>query len=135
MHGGKATLRAAAAWLALVVSIAGGGWTPRALAEPVPGLDPDNFPIPPALEPNIGFWTDVYSLYTTEQVALHDDEHLGVVYDVLDMSDLERSGMSEGQQRRVRQERIDESRDRIIAVLRRLARGTPQSEEEERIYK
>src|SRR5688572_3774935 len=130
MHGGLTTLRAAAGWVALGVVIATG-----AFAAPVPGLDPEHFPIPKTLEPNIGFWSDVYSVYTVDQVALHDDEHLGVVYDVLDMSDLKRSGMSEGQQRKIRQQRIDEKRDHIIAVLRRLARGGPQSEEEERIYK
>ena len=106
-----------------------------ALAAPVPGLEPDHFPIPPVLEPNVGFWSDVYSVYSADQVALHDDEYLGVVYDVLDMSDLKRSNLSEGQQRKVRQQRIDDTRDGIIAVLRRLARGGPQSEEEERIYK
>jgi membrane-bound lytic murein transglycosylase D len=116
--------------LALVAFTATG-----ALASPVPGLDPEHFPIPKSLEPNVGFWSDVYSVYSAEQVALHDDQYLGVVYDVLDMSDLKRSGMSEGHRRKIRQQRIDETRHRIVAVLHRLARGGPQSEEEERIYK
>jgi membrane-bound lytic murein transglycosylase D len=113
----------------------GGLTAPRAVAAPAPGLDPENFPIPPVLEPNIGFWSDVYSLYTVDQVVLHDDQHLNVVYGVLDMSDLTRSSMSEGQRRRVRQERVDDARDNIVAALRRLSRSDPQSAEEERIWK
>jgi membrane-bound lytic murein transglycosylase D len=106
-----------------------------AFAAPAPALDPDQFPIPEVLEPNIAFWSDVYSLYSVDQVVLHDDRYLNVVYDVLDMSDLTRSGMSEGEQRRVRQERVDAARERIVAALRRLTRSDPQSGQEERIYK
>jgi membrane-bound lytic murein transglycosylase D len=129
MHGGRTTLITAAV---VVLGLFAGSAT---LATPAPGLDPEHFPIPTVLEPNIGFWSDVYSLYTVDQVAIHDDRHLNVVYDVLDMSDLRRSGMSEGQQRRVRQDRVDAARERIVAALRRLSRSDPQSAEEERIYK
>ena len=108
---------------------------PATFAAPEPALDAEQFPIPAVLEPNISFWSDVYSRYTVDQVVLHDDQYLGVVYEVLDMSDLTRSGMSEVQQRRERSERVDQARDRIIAVLRRLSRSDPQSEEEERIWK
>jgi membrane-bound lytic murein transglycosylase D len=104
-------------------------------AAPAPDLDPELFPVPSVIEPNVSFWSNVYSLYSADQVALHDDEHLGVVYDVLDMTDLKRSGLSEAQQRRQRQQRIDAARDRIVAVLRRLAAGEPSNEEEERIWK
>jgi membrane-bound lytic murein transglycosylase D len=120
----------------LVLGVFGAVLTvPPAVAAPAPSLDAENFPIPPVLEPNIRFWSDVYSLYTTDQVVLHDDQYLDVVYVVLDVSDLERSSLSEMQRRRERSDRVDAARERTIAVLRRLSRGGPQSEEEERIWK
>ena len=119
----------------MLVAVFGALAVPATFAAPEPALDAEHFPIPAVLQPNISFWSDVYSRYTVDQVVLHDDQYLGVVYEVLDMSDLTRSGMSDFQQRRERSERVDQARDRIIAVLRRLSRSDPQSEEEERIWK
>ena len=98
-------------------------------------LDPGLFPVPQVLEPNVRFWVDVYSRYGVDQVVVHDDEHLGIVYDVLEMGDLKRSGISEGEQRRRRQERIDRTRDSIVGSLRRLAHAGPSNAEDERIWK
>lgn len=41
------------------------------------------FPVAPEIEPNVHFWTQVYGVWGRDKVALHDDEHLGVVYEVL----------------------------------------------------
>jgi membrane-bound lytic murein transglycosylase D len=131
MYGGRSAFR-----LVLAVSVAIGALVAgTGRAAPSPDLDPGLFPLPAVLEPNVGFWSNVYSRYSTDEVALHDDLHLGVVYDILDMSDLERSEMSEGQRRKVRQQRIDEARDRVVATLHRLAKAEPSSSEDERIWK
>ena len=106
-----------------------------AQASPSPDLDPRLFPVPSVLEPNVGFWSKIYSVVGVDQVVIHDDEHLGVIYDVLEMGDLKRSGLSEAQQRRQRGLRIDVVRDRVAATLRRLAHGEPTNAEEERIWK
>ena len=130
MYGGRSALAAV-----VLVAVFGALAVPATFAAPEPALDAEQFPIPAVLQPNISFWSDVYARYTVDQVVLHDDQYLGVVYEVLDMSDLTRSGRSEFEQRRERSERVDQARDRIVAVLRRLSRSDPQSEDEERIWK
>ncbi len=40
------------------------------------------FPLPPELEDNVKFWRQVYSVWGRGEVAIHDAEHLGVLYEV-----------------------------------------------------
>jgi membrane-bound lytic murein transglycosylase D len=41
------------------------------------------FPAPPEIQPQIAFWRTVYSVWGRQQVALHDDRYLDIVYGVL----------------------------------------------------
>jgi membrane-bound lytic murein transglycosylase D len=41
------------------------------------------FPAPPELQPQVTFWTNVYSIWGRNRVALHDDRYLDLVYGVL----------------------------------------------------
>ena len=41
------------------------------------------FPSPPELQPQVGFWRQVYASWGRHQVALHDDRYLDLVYGVL----------------------------------------------------
>jgi len=43
-------------------------------------------PRPAALEPEIGFWRRVFAECSTEQGLIHDNRHLGIVYEKLDAS-------------------------------------------------
>ena len=138
MHGGRsARSRVVGSLIAVVAFLAAavGRAAPAPAPAPAPELHPELFPVPSVITPNVDFWSKIYSVLSADQVALHDDEHLGVVYDVLEMGDLKRSGLSEAQARRQRQQRIDAARDRIVATLRRLAHGEPSNEEEERIWR
>ncbi len=44
-----------------------------------------SFKIPRGLEPNVKFWKDIYSKYTTRQSVIHDARDLSVVYEVVDL--------------------------------------------------
>jgi membrane-bound lytic murein transglycosylase D len=46
----------------------------------------DPFPMPLGLGNAVFFWRQVFGVWSRSQVALHDDEHLGIVYDVLALS-------------------------------------------------
>jgi membrane-bound lytic murein transglycosylase D len=41
-----------------------------------------NFPIPAEIKDNVDFWRHVYGVWSRGEVAIHDDEHLGVIYEV-----------------------------------------------------
>ena len=41
------------------------------------------FPAPPALQPQIAFWQNVYAVWGRGQVALHDNRHLDLIYAVI----------------------------------------------------
>jgi len=40
------------------------------------------FPVPAEIRPNVDFWRHVYGVWSRGQVAFHDDEHMGVIYEV-----------------------------------------------------
>ena len=75
----------------------------------------ETFPLPPELQPDVQFWTSVFSRYSTDEGVLHDSRNLAVVYDRLDApADLSR---------RERNRRVDKRRKEVRAVLRTLESG------------
>ncbi len=51
-------------------------------------LLPAEFPEPEGLERNVGFWERVYGEWSSAQVVFHDRDHMGVIYDVMDLGEL-----------------------------------------------
>jgi membrane-bound lytic murein transglycosylase D len=84
-------------------------------------------PRPAALEPNIHFWTRIYSEIDGNGGLLHDSKNLDVVYEVVRFS----SGLSS----RARERRTEALKSRIRAALRSLAKGKRSglSDEEQKV--
>jgi membrane-bound lytic murein transglycosylase D len=77
--------------------------------------EPDPFPNPPQLEPDVRFWIRVYTEVTTDGGLLHDDWNLGLVYEVLKFD----PDSSPAQ----RERRVSEAKARYAALLERFAAG------------
>ncbi|HUP25932.1 MAG TPA: LysM peptidoglycan-binding domain-containing protein [Thermoanaerobaculia bacterium] len=88
-----------------------------------PAIDSKVFPVPESLVPAIEFWREVFGKYTTTQVVLHDDEHLGIVYGVVDVSDLYDGSLSDLRVARERSERVKAGVRAVEELLNRLANG------------
>ena len=73
------------------------------------------FPQPPELQPDVDFWVDVFTEYSTDEGVLHDNRNLAVVY--------ERLQMPAKLSRRERNRRVDKRRKALQATLRVLAAG------------
>ncbi|HEV2285292.1 MAG TPA: transglycosylase SLT domain-containing protein [Steroidobacteraceae bacterium] len=84
-------------------------------------------PRPAALEPDVEFWTHVYTQVDTNSGYLHDQYNLGVVYETV------RFAPDSSQSARERE--VDARRERIAAALRRIAAAgdSPLSPEDQRI--
>lgn len=67
----------------------------REIPEPEPDLyeyedrggESQVFYVPPELEPQVGFWQKVYTVWRRSQAAIHDDRYLDVVYEVVEFPD------------------------------------------------
>ncbi len=88
----------------------------------------NQFPRPAALEPDIKFWVSIFTDYSTDEGALHDNRNLAVVY--------ERMPMKESVSRRERNRRVKLRRQHYQAVLKKLATGKRDnlSGEESRVF-
>ncbi len=123
------TLSTGCAALAAAVLLAA---APPAAATPSPGST--HFPRYKELEPNVAFWGDVFTKWTSHQIAFHDVEHLDLIYSVLSLDDIfER--LPEAQQDDAIQARRKAEGERIAAMLLRIADGHARTEEERRILK
>ena len=92
------------------------------------------FPLPAGLEPAVDFWTKVFAVWSREQLALHDNEHLGVIYRVVKIPGPVAEGLTSQQREWMRAQEF-----RLIAELSRLshkhAGGQPLTKEEQRLAK
>ena len=102
--------------------IAGLLWCTASAAEPA-----GNFARPPALEPDILFWTRVYTEVDTRGGMIHDSSHLGVVYEVLRFP----KGAGPRTQRRL----VKAAKKRYKNILLALAKGKREnlSDEQARV--
>jgi membrane-bound lytic murein transglycosylase D len=68
---------------ALALNGCGGGSTVRDGAVAQPAYETAGpFPVPEEIRPNVDFWRHVYGEWSRGQVAFHDDEYMGVIYEV-----------------------------------------------------
>jgi membrane-bound lytic murein transglycosylase D len=68
------------------------------------------------IEPNVAFWIDIYSKYTTRQAVIHDSRDLGVVYDVIAVKPYDAPGA-----RKINRDRMKRAKAKYEAILQRLA--------------
>lgn len=85
------------------------------------------FPRPADLEPDVRFWTRIYTAVTTQGGLIHDDRFLGVVYEELRFP----AGLAPKE----RADRVDAAREKYQRILRKLASGARDglSDEERRV--
>ncbi|HHC73408.1 MAG TPA: LysM peptidoglycan-binding domain-containing protein, partial [Thiotrichales bacterium] len=109
----------AAVWLASLLL-----WLP--LAGVADGGD-ELFPRPPAIREAVAFWTRIYTEVDTGGGLLHDDRHLGIVYETI--------RFTREQSRRSRERQVKARKRHYRAILRRLAQGRYQflTAEEKRV--
>ncbi|MEW6218237.1 MAG: transglycosylase SLT domain-containing protein [Thermodesulfobacteriota bacterium] len=86
----------------------------------------EEFPLFDCIAPNVAFWKDVYSRYTTGQAILHDATDLSIVYEVMDLGPV---GDDIGQANR---DSIKEALEKYKAIVQGLAAGRPPATAEER---
>jgi membrane-bound lytic murein transglycosylase D len=65
-----------------------------------------DFPMPACLKPAVDFWSNAFSAWPMNQVALHDDEYLGVVYRLLDIPGEAGEGLTSGQRQWIRSQEV-----------------------------
>lgn len=79
------------------------------------------FPHYKILEPNVSFWEQVYTQYTTTQAIVHDNSDLSIIYDVIDLLPQDVPGA-----RTTNRKRMKRAKKRYQDILKRLA-SNPKS--------
>ena len=75
--------------------------------------DPQAFPLPDALKPDVNFWLKVYTEVTTTEGFIHDNRHLNIIY--------ERVSFKPGTSYKTRQKVIKQKKQYYITALEYLA--------------
>lgn len=91
------------------------------------------FPEPAAIADNVAFWRNVYGTWGRGDVAIHDNEHLGVVYEVVRLPGLIGEGYSEPQ-RELLQSRKARHEWRLARLEEKLAAGQRLDSEEQALH-
>jgi membrane-bound lytic murein transglycosylase D len=86
-----------------------------------------DFPRPAGIEPQIRFWTRIYSEVDRAGGLIHDSSHMDVVYEVI--------RIPEGLSRRSRERHVERAKKRYATILRKLGKGKRSglSDEEARV--
>lgn len=76
----------------------------------------DPFPRYASIEPNVAFWTKIYSQYPTTNVVIHDSNDLGIIYDVITVKPYDAPGA-----RKTNRGRTKRAKAKYRDILRGLA--------------
>ena len=102
--------RRRSSYLLGIILLVGALWSPQSRV-----LAAQTLPRPAGLEPDISFWRKIFGEVSTDEALVHDNRYLGVVYEKLDLSDLQTDG--------ARQREMDAAKARYSRILTRLAAG------------
>ncbi len=91
------------------------------------------FPEPPEIEDNVNFWRKVYAEWSRSQVAIHDNEHMGLIYEVAKLPGPIRASYTPEQKRFVRAKKAD-YRARLRDLERKVASGASLSSSQKDLY-
>jgi membrane-bound lytic murein transglycosylase D len=91
------------------------------------------FPVPDEIEDNVAFWRKVYGEWGRGRVAIHDDEHMGVIYEVLDLPGPTHAGYTPEQNQLVK-ERMAHYQGRLDRLEAEVRAGQSPSGEEKALY-
>ncbi len=78
----------------------------------------DTFPVPSVIQPNVSFWTKIYTEYPSNHGVFHDSRKLNIIYGVIELMDPDLYGG-----RKTNKKRIKKAKKRYKAILAKLMRG------------
>ena len=78
----------------------------------------DTFPVPSVIQPNVSFWTKIYTEYPSNHGVLHDSHKLNIIYGVIELVDPDRYGG-----RKTNKNRIKKAKKKYKAILAKLMHG------------
>ena len=93
------------------------------------------FPVPREIEGNVAFWRNVYAEWSRGQVAIHDNEHMGVIYEVADLPGPTLAGYTAEQKRFIRSRKAH-YKNRLESLESKVRSGrSPSGRDEELLEK
>jgi len=78
----------------------------------------DTFPVPSVIQPNVSFWTKIYTEYSSNHGVIHDSRMLDLIYGVIELVDPDHFGG-----RKTNKNRIKKAKKKYKAILAKLMRG------------
>lgn len=77
---------------------------------------------PPGFEKDVAFWRDIYGKYDKNYVVLHHPRYLDIIYDVVNLSDIETDPrLNDIERDHMKERRVDDRKTRIEDTLKVLA--------------
>ncbi|MGX2040873.1 transglycosylase SLT domain-containing protein [Methylocaldum sp. MU1018] len=91
------------------------------------------FPEPPGLQDAVQFWRQVFAVWHLNQFAIHDSVHLGVVYDVVELPDVDGEGLAPVHRAAVEWQ-VHALEDELRDLEERVRLGAELSDSQQRLF-
>ena len=86
----------------------------------------DPFPVYPSIQPNVAFWTKIYTHFASSQGVIHDKHNMHRIYGVIELVNVDGPGA-----RKTNRQRIKKAKKKYKTILAKFIRGNPPSGEVE----
>ncbi len=82
----------------------------------------DPFPVYPSIQPNVAFWTKIYTHFASNQGVIHDKRNMNRIYGVIELVCPDGPGG-----RKINRQRIKKAKKKYKTILAKFIRGNPPS--------
>ncbi len=96
--------------------------------------DKQIFPVPENLKPNIEFWKNVFTLYSQNQVIIHDAENLDIVFEIFDAKEFFGNSMFSEKDKWQETEKVKKKYSKTLLKLAKKKEIQPDSLDAEERY-
>jgi membrane-bound lytic murein transglycosylase D len=106
--------------------------TVKAILNDKKNLVHDDFTIPKYFQDSVSFWFSIYTQYSSKQVVIHDKSDLGVVYNIIDFSELNNSTINKYAKAQLQAQLALEYTRRLKKILKKFSKSTRNLNSEEK---
>ena len=94
--------------------------------------------MPVELKDNVEFWKKIYTKYSSDEVIIHDNRYMNIIYTNIDFGYLKDEDISDREKERIRSRKIKEVKENYKRMLLRLSKKDLDinnlNDDEKRIY-
>lgn len=91
-----------------------------------------DFEVPKYFQPSVRFWFSIYTQFSSKQVVIHDKDNLGIIYNIIDFSEIQNSDINKHAKAKLQTQLSIEYTRKLKRTLKRFSKKINKLSDEDK---